>query len=198
MVHFPDTQQSLILRLRDRDDAKAWEQFAILYQPVVYRLARAKGMQDADAQELVQETMLAVSKAVDRWTPNPEQGRFRNWLSTIARNLIINYLTRPRHRTTAIGDTEAWDQLHAIPSQDYANWLQSYDWEYRRELFRHVSEIVRHEFHASTWQAFWQTSVDGLPAHAVSQRLGISIGSVYIARSRVMARLQRALEDHTQ
>jgi RNA polymerase sigma-70 factor (ECF subfamily) len=68
----PETRPSLIRRLRDSGDAEAWQEFVAIYQPLVYRLARGKGLQDADAQELVQDVMIAVSGAVENWVPDAE------------------------------------------------------------------------------------------------------------------------------
>jgi RNA polymerase sigma-70 factor (ECF subfamily) len=69
-----------------------------------------------------------------------------------------------------------------------------FDEEYRRQIFRWAADQVRPEFREPTWRAFWLTAVDGRPAREVAETLGQSIGSVYIARSRVIARLRSTIE----
>jgi RNA polymerase sigma-70 factor (ECF subfamily) len=189
MASFPDTRASLILRIADARNARAWDEFARLYQPVVYRLARRRGFQHADAEELVQEAMLAVARAVEGWVPDPERGRFRDWLQKIARNLMINFLTRRKHQVWGSGDSGMRRRLEAECDPDAAV-SQMFEVEYRHEMFRCAAEQVRGDVQENTWQAFWLSTVDDMPALEVARRLGMSIGSVYIARSRVMARLR--------
>jgi len=111
-MNMPDTRASLILRLPDASDIEAWDEFVSIYQPLVYRLALRQGFQHADAQELVQEVMLAVSRAVDRWEHDPKLGRFRDWLFRIARNLMVNFMTRRKHRSLGTGTSAMVEFLH--------------------------------------------------------------------------------------
>ena len=194
MSSFPDTRASLIVRLANAQNVQAWDEFARLYQPVVYRLARRRGFQHADAEELVQEVMLAVARAVEGFVPDADRGRFRDWLHRIARNLMVNLLTRRKHQVWGTGKTDVQQMLEA-KSDAESDVTQMFEIEYRREAFRWAARQVQQEVQQNTWQAFWLSTIDELPAVQVARQLGMSVGSVYIARSRVMARLRRQVRE---
>ena len=182
----PDTRMSLLHRVRDSGDREAWEEFVEIYEPLVYRLGRRCGLQDADAREITQEAMVAVAGAIDRWEPTAGRGSFRSWLRRIARNLAINFLAKQGRQSPAVGGTEMlrWLDQQPAPSSGAI-----FDEEYRRQLFRRAAEKTQSAFEPKTWQAFWRTCVDGETVAEVARDLDMPVGSVYAARSRVTARL---------
>ncbi len=192
MDHIPDTRPSLLIRLRDAGDEQAWKEFVGIYEPVIHRLARRRGFQDADARELAQEVFVAVAGAIDRFELDPERAKFRTWLFRIAHNMSLNLLARRTREPSGSGDTEIRDLIERQPaaSEDSA----ILDEEYRREMLSRAVQRVCGEFRDATWDAFWRTCVRGEEIRAVASSLGMSAGAVYIARSRVMARLRSAVE----
>ena len=189
----PSTQASLVVRLRNAGDEAAWADFIDVYEPLIYRLVRSRGLQDADAREVTQEVLWSVSRAVDSWDPDPQRGSFRAWLATIARNLTVNYLARAQRRTRGTGRTSFHDLLKQYPDVASGD-TREFDLELGRRLFVCASDRVRLQVRAATWEAFWRTTIDNRSAAETAEELGLTIGAVYIARSRVMYRLRKEVE----
>lgn len=189
----PETRNSLIARLPNADDAQAWGQFTEIYQPLVFRLALSKGFQDSDAREIVQEVMIAVSQAVNRFEPDPQRGRFRDWLFRIARNLMIKFLTRRKYQPLGNGGSNISEllsqQVEVAPAES-----AFFDLEYRREVFRWAAQEVSKQMKPANWRAFWLTSVENLSAAQAAEELGMSVGAVYVARSRALSRLRKKVK----
>lgn len=197
MSDLPDTRESLLLRVGDPANAEAWREFAAIYRPAVYRMARRRGLQDADAEDLSQRVLVAISQRIADWRPTSPQGAFRAWVAVIARNLALNALTRPRI-DSGKGGTSVIERLARQPAREEAGGelaAREFDDEYRRALFRLTSEQIRGEFQEATWQAFWLTAVEGVPITEAARRLGKSEGVIYAGRSRVMRRLKQKVRE---
>lgn len=97
LVHeLPETRESLLIQLRDTENREWWYEFAAIYRPMVYRMARRRGLQDADAQDLAQLVLLSVAGESGQWNADPERARFRSWLTRVARNVIIDNFRRAK------------------------------------------------------------------------------------------------------
>ena len=195
MHEFPDTSHSLIFRVKNPADGAAWTEFLGIYQPVVFGMARRRGLQDADAQDVMQQVFLSISKSIEGWIPGDLQPPFRAWLTTIARNAITKALTR-RPRDAATGSTSMVELLDAQPDPQAttAEILA----EARKELIRWATEQIRSEFSEATWNAFWRTAIEGVPIAEVAKSTGRSAGAVYVGRYRVIARLKEKVLEVSQ
>ncbi|HRE99434.1 MAG TPA: sigma-70 family RNA polymerase sigma factor [Pirellulaceae bacterium] len=186
MSRLPDTRDSLLVRLRDHDDVAAWHEFVTLYEPWILGWARRRGLQEADARELAQELLVRLSQAVARWRPGSPTGSFRSWLAVTARRLAIDRLTRPGRRPQSPGGSDLHRRLGELeaPTDD------AVELDFRRRLFEWGADRVKARCGEATWSAFRMTCLEGQTPEDAAARLKISIGQVYVARSRVMARLR--------
>ena len=198
MTPFPETRESLLVQVKDPSNRDAWGQFVEIYRPVIQRIAVARGMQDADAQDLTQQVLLAVASSIRRWEKSGEATRFRHWLRRVARNAIINAVSR-RPPDQATGTSSVHDLLHEYPERGSSQPDSETDsliaLEYRRELYLRAAAFVRTDVDADTWRAFEMTVIEGRNNAETAQELGKSIGTIYAGRSRVMKRLRAAVAE---
>jgi len=192
----PETRASLILRLQNADDVAAWDEFADLYGPIVFRIARRRGMQPADADNLVQEVLLAVAQAVTRWIEREDRGSFRAWLLRIAHNEAVDMLTERATRKLGRDGEQGQRLLEGVSVRDELSSL--IEREYQRAVFQWAADRVREQVADNTWQAFWLTEVDRIPVEQVAEQLGTRSGNVYFGRSRVMARIKQLVKQYEE
>jgi RNA polymerase sigma-70 factor (ECF subfamily) len=191
MGEAPITRPSLLVRIRDRTNHEAWRQFVELYGPLVYHFGRKRGLQDADAADLVQIVFQAIAKQIDELEYDPRRGTFRGWLYAVVRNQMSKQLARNRR---AIEQAEGGgERLKEVADQDTDE--QLWQKEYELRLFRWGIEQIRNEFEPTSWQAFWLTAVEGKSAKEAGEALGMSVGAIYTAKSRVLSRLKSVVAE---
>ncbi len=180
------------MRVRNPADQAAWAEFVEIYEPLIQRLARIKGLQHCDAEDLSQQVLVSISQAIGDWKPDKSHARFRTWLQRVARNAILNALTR-RPVDSPLGQATGGD-MQDQPDTTAASKLL--DIEHRREVFRWAARHIEPEFQPDTWRAFWDTAVEGRSIDDVAAEQGKQRGAIYAARSRVMKRLQEQVRKH--
>lgn len=187
----PATRPSLLVRLRDARDDQAWTEFTAVYEPVIYRMTQRRGLQDADAREVVQEVLMSVASAIDRFDCQTA-GSFRGWLARITRNVAIDQFRRRPHR-----ETTGHEGLHEKVDDLTADQLIRDEFErHRREqLFRWAATQTRRKTGEANWIAFWRTTVEARPIAEVAAELGISEGAVYVARCRILKRIRELVHE---
>ncbi|MHC4177236.1 MAG: RNA polymerase sigma factor [Planctomycetota bacterium] len=181
------TQATLLERLRDGDAVMAWEEFFQRYWRLVYAAARERGCREHSAEEIVQEVMLTVFKQRDVFRYDPKRGRFRDWLRTVVRNAVAEHRRGPSQRVRARGgDSEG---RFPEPSDDGT---ADDVWEaaFEQSVLAALLDCVRREVTPETFQAFELTTLDELSGRQVARITGLSRNAVYLARKRVLKRLQ--------
>jgi RNA polymerase sigma factor (sigma-70 family) len=191
MSAVPSTRPSLLLRIRDAENHEAWQAFVLIYTPLIYNFCKKHGLQDADAADVAQEVMTAVARGIHRFDYDPQRGKFRSWLLTVTRNKFQNFLAKQQAQPVLAERTTLAIETHRQSAEtEESEW----DTEYYKRLFNWAADRIRHEFHESTWQAFWRATVDERDGKEVAESLGLSVGAVYVAKSRVVARLKEEIQ----
>ena len=180
----PTTSLTLLGQLRLPDPADAWARFVRLYSPLLRTWAHRQGFQDADADDLVQEVLVKLMNELPRYSRTAD-GTFRGWLARVTANAGHDF-----RRRKATRPLPAADGLSGVGAQ-----AEFEEAEYRRELVASGLALLRGEFPPTMWQAFERTAVRNEPPSHVAADLGMSKGAVYVAKSRVLARLRQVVTD---
>ena len=189
------TSLSLLSEAR-HDDPVAWARLVHLYAPLVAFWCRRWGVAGQDVVDLVQEVFAAVARNLDRFHKDRPSDTFRGWLSTIARNRVRDYYRRRADQPTAMGGTEALLRFAQIQDpESCADLPDESDDPGFSELLSRGLESIRGDFHEQTWRAFWGVVVEGRTTADVAADLNMRVGTVRVAKSRVLLRLRRELGD---
>jgi RNA polymerase sigma-70 factor (ECF subfamily) len=185
------TSHTLLQRVQQHDPA-AWNRFALLYGPPVFRWCRTAGLQETDAADVAQEVFRAVFQGIDRFERKTAGPSLRAWLYAITRNKIRDHFRRLKNEPAGGGGARAdelIERLAAMPETDPAPADG-----YVAELAQRALSLIQTEFETTTWQAFWAMAVEGQSAADAAARLGLSTAAVFKAKSRVLNRLRRELD----
>ena len=193
----PTTQVSLILRLRDRSDAEAWEQFVSIYHPLIWSVAKRLQMSDADANDACQNTLLRLSQVVHQWSPNKANSNFRGWLFRVARNCMLRQFKKDGRRTISAVDQEGEQFLDQL-AEDGVKGETLFQLEFRRQQFAIAIETVRPSVKPLYWEAFQLSYIENLGIKETAERLETDVKTVYVARHRVLNRIRSEVNKLSQ
>jgi RNA polymerase sigma-70 factor (ECF subfamily) len=190
------TRPSLLLRLRDLEDGSAWDLFVTTYTPLVYAYCRRRGLQASDVADVTQEVMAQVTRSIAGFSYQRDRGRFRDWLGAVTRSKIVRFL-RQQSRPGRPGSATVEELLEqtANPESDTL-WTEGF----RARLLEVAMSRARPSFEEKTWNLFVGAWVDGKSASELSREFAVPVDAVYVAKSRVLKRLQEEVvalsEDH--
>jgi RNA polymerase sigma-70 factor (ECF subfamily) len=186
------TPSSMLVRARTNDPA-AWRRLVELYTPLVRYWCGRGGVRQGDAEDVAQEVFAAAASGLPRFRHDRPGDTFRGWLRGVTRNCVLSHFRRSRGRPLAEGGSDAWQNLAAVPDP-LADEATNEEAEVG-QLYRSALELVRGEFEARTWQAFWRTAVDGRSPAALSAEMDMTPAAIRQAKSRVLRRLKEELGD---
>ena len=187
------TSISLLNRLQQTDESKNWSRLIELYTPLLLTWLRKYDVQKSDAEDLVQEVLMAVSKDLRSFEHNGRPGAFRSWLRTILVHRLRNFWRARGNRPNALGGSEIDQRLGQLedPTSEMSQiWNQDHD----RHVVKQLLTLAKSNFESNTWEAFRRVALEGAKADEVARELGISLNAVFIAKSRVLSRLRQEAE----
>ena len=192
------TRRTLLSRLRNLDDQESWRTFFNLYWRLLYNVARKSGLDDGGAQEIVQDTVIAVARKMPEFRYDPARGTFRQWLLRITRRRIIDHLRRiyrqpPRAEVAPESLDE--DEAHAAAIIDQSASAIDAAWneEWEKSTFDAALARVRAEINPRHFQVFDYCVLKDWPASKVAATLGLNAAQVYLAKHRVAKAMKHAV-----
>jgi len=185
------TRASLLIRIRDRRDAAAWEEFDAIYRPMLLRFATLRGLEHAAAEDVVQQCLIAVQEHIERFDYDPKRGRFKGWLRTLVNNRIRN-LRRDRRETPGESGYFQRDQAREETPEE------TFDRLWMEEHLRHGLRRVRRETDEQTFQAFEWYVLEERPVEEVCQALNVTANQLYKIKWRLTQKLAEHMKELTE
>jgi RNA polymerase sigma-70 factor (ECF subfamily) len=194
---FP-TRSSLLTRLKHWDDHDGWKRFFDTYWRLIYGAAVKSGLSDAEAQDVVQETVISVAKKMDEFKYDPARGSFKGWLLTLTRWRITDQI-RKRDRHGQAGGSQPEDgartfDMESLPDEQGVRLEAIWDAEWQKNLTDAAIERVKRKVGARQYQLFDLHVIKEWPVADVAKTLGVSDCAIYKAKSRISAAIRKEIE----
>ena len=190
-----ETRSSLIQRLKATINGESWEEFFYTYWELIYNVARRAGLSEADAQDIVQETILKVHKSLDRFEYNRKRGTFKGWLRTVTRSRLNDFFKK-RQRRPALNQPleEAADELQNLEDPEGPEIEKIWDEEWNRNLIQAALSRTKKLSSPKQFQIFKCHYIDEWTVRETCRTLGVNAAQVYMAKQRVGKIFREAVE----
>lgn len=192
------TRGSLLARLQDWQDNEGWREFFDAYWRLIYNFARQRGLEHEEAEEVVQETVVAVAKSIGRFRYDPAVCRFKTWLLGVTWSKIANLLARrarqPEAPVPLAKAGNGPDFAYDLPDDRTGELDRAWEEEWKRNLAEVALERVKRRVSIEQFQMFDLFVVKRWSARDVARTLGVTIGHVYVAKHRITRLLRKEAE----
>ncbi len=193
--NFLNTRRSLLGRLKDWQDDRSWQDFFETYWRLIYATARKEGLSDAEAQEVVQETVLSVARKMKEFKYDPATGSFKGWLKLVTRRRIVDQYRKRKPQEVALASTsESGTGTHAlerVPDAAAEKVDAAWETDWQQNLLDRAQEIVRTRVSPRQYQIFDLYVLRQWPSSQVASTLGINSAQVHLAKHRVQALIKK-------
>ena len=197
-TEFLPTRRTLLTRLRNWDDQEGWREFFETYWRLIYSVAIKAGLNEADAQDIVQETILAVARKMGRFQYDPAIGSFKTWLMLVVRSRIADYLRRRRCRVQTVSPAPREDSgtacIEQVPDAATPGLEALWEEEWKKGLLDAALERVRRKVPPKQFQVFDLCAIQQVSPQRITSALGVSLGQVYLIKHRVGRMVRKELK----
>lgn len=189
------TRHSLLTRLKQADDHDGWQRFFDTYAGVIHSLALRSGLNAAEADDALQETLLSVAKEMPGFRYDPARGSFKSWLFQITRRRIADqFRRRARHQREC---DDAFDRVSEMPDPNSDALSEHWESEWRDNQLHLAVERVKRKVSPRQWQMFDLVALQHWPTERVCDFLGVNRAQLYMARMRVGRLLKSEIQSLT-
>ena len=190
-----ETRSSLIQRLKATINGESWEEFFHTYWELIYNVARRAGLSEADAQDIVQETILKVHNSLDRFEYNRKRGTFKGWLRTVTRSRLNDFFKKQQRRPALNQPLEeAADELQNLEDPEGPEIEKIWDEEWNRNLIQAALSRTKKLSSPKQFQIFKCHYIDEWTVRETCRTLGVNAAQVYMAKQRVGKIFREAVE----
>ena len=190
------TRASLLDRLKDRGDQTSWQEFFDTYWMPIYRVAKKAGLTDAEAQDIVQETVIAMANKLPGFIYDPKVCSFKTWMLRLTRWRIIDTLRKrlPQSAPASDNNGTATSALDRIPDESSLKLDAVWDEEWEKSLLSAALQRVKPHLKPEHYQIFDLYALRQLPVSQVAEIMGVSAARVYLIKHRVAALLKQEIK----
>ncbi len=190
-----ETRSSLIQRLKATINGESWEEFFHTYWELIYNVARRAGLSEADAQDIVQETILKVHNSLDRFEYNRKRGTFKGWLRTVTRSRLNDFFKKQQRRPALNQPLEeAADELQNLEDPGGPEIEKIWDEEWNRNLIQAALSRTKKLSSPKQFQIFKCHYIDEWTVRETCRTLGVNAAQVYMAKQRIGKIFREAVE----
>lgn len=190
-----ETRSSLIQRLKATINGESWEEFFHTYWELIYNVARRAGLSEADAQDIVQETVLKVHNSLDRFEYNRKRGTFKGWLRTVTRSRLNDFFKKQQRRPALNQPLEAiGDELQNLEDPEGPEIEKIWDEEWSKNLIQSALNRTKKLTSPKQFQIFKCHYIDEWTVRETCRTLGVNAAQVYMAKQRVGKIFREAIE----
>jgi RNA polymerase sigma factor (sigma-70 family) len=196
---FIPTRSSLLKRLKNWQDQESWQEFFNLYGRLIFGVAIKAGLTEAEAQDVVQDTVVVVARKMPGFAYDPALGSFKSWLLLITRRRIEKQLrkrlpTNPP-RTDRPDDGSRTAAIERICDPAGFDLEAIWDREWETNLAAAALARVKRQVKPRQFQIFDLYVLQEWPVKEVARALGVSRGLVYVTKHRIAGLLKKELRD---